>query len=678
MTEKVNDLLTKHSEALEEFATIESSQRDEREQALQDRRFYSIAGAQWEGDLEDQFQGKPKFEVDKIHLSVIRIINDYRNNRVSVDFISKDGSNNEELADTCNGLMRSDEQDSNADEAYDNAFEEAVGGGFGAWRLRADYEDHEDDENEYQRIYIEPIYDADSCVFFDLGAKRQDKSDAKRCYVLTPYTIEDYKEEWGDDPATWPKMIGREEFDWNPADVVYVAEYYEVEQVKETINIFQGLDGSEERYSDKELTEELEAELLATGFTKVREKKVTKQKVHKYIMSGGKILEDCGYIAGKYIPIIPNYGKRWYVDNIERFMGHVRLAKDVARLKNMQYSKLAEISALSSVEKPILYAEEVAGFQTEWSEDNIKNYPYLRRNPMTDAGGNLVGTGIEYTRSPQIPPAMAALLQLTDVDMKEILGNQQAGEEIVSNISGKAVELIQNRLDMQSFIYVSNFAKAKKRSGEVWLSMAKDLYVEQGRKMKTLDDQDETSQVELNKPIVTDGGEVTYQYDLSKAEFGLAVDIGPTSSSKKAATVRALTGMMQISTDPETMQVLGAMAMMNMEGEGIHEVRDYFRQKLIRMGVVKPTKEEMAELQEEMASQPADPNSVYLEKAAQNEEAKAREAESSTLLNLVKVEETKAKTMKTEAEAIETLSGVSREEAKMAIEMTEALKTETA
>jgi hypothetical protein len=31
------------------------------------------------------------------------------------------------------------------------------------------------------------------------------------------------------------------------------------------------------------------------------------------------------------------------------------------------------------------------------------------------------------------------------------------------------------------------------------------------------------------------------------------------------------------------------MAMMNMEGEGIGDVRDYFRMRLVKMGVIKPT-----------------------------------------------------------------------------------------
>ena len=130
-----------HTEALTEFDAIQSTMRDERFQCLEDRRFYSIAGAQWEGNLSEQYANRPRFEVNKVALSVMRIISEYRNNRVTVDFVPKDGSTNLKLADTCDELYRADEQDSSADEAYDNAFEEAVGGGFGAWRLSHQYED---------------------------------------------------------------------------------------------------------------------------------------------------------------------------------------------------------------------------------------------------------------------------------------------------------------------------------------------------------------------------------------------------------------------------------------------------------------------------------------------------------------------------------------------------------
>jgi hypothetical protein len=659
-----------HAEALTQFDDVQTALRDERLQCLQDRRFYSIAGAQWEGPLLDQYENKPKFEVNKIMLSVMRVINEYRNNRITVDFVSKDGEENDKMAEVCDGLYRADEEKSVADEAYDNAFEEAVGGGFGAWRLRTVYEDEENDEDDRQRIHIEPIFDADSSVFFDLQSKRQDKSDAKYCFVVTSMTRQAYKDAWGESPSDWPKIVHQYEFDWCTPDVVYVAEYYKVEEKSETIRIFRAIDGSEERYTQEDFAndEMLEETLLAVGSVEVRQKRVKRKKVRKYIMSGGKVLEDAGYLAGKCIPIVPVYGKRWFVDNIERCMGHVRLAKDAQRLKNMQLSKLGEISALSSVEKPILLPEQVAGHQVMWSEDNLKDYPYLLVNPITGADGSQQATGpVAYTRSAQIPPAMAALLQITESDMQDILGNQSGAEQIASNISGKAVEMIQQRVDMQSFIYMSNFAKGMKRCGEIWLSMAKDIYTEDMRKMKTVDRTGDVGFVELMRPALDKSGSMVIENDMTSASFDVNVDVGPSSSSKKSAVVRALTGMLQITQDPETAQVLTAMAMMNMEGEGLADTNAYFRKKLVRMGVVEPTDVEREELMAEMQGQPQDPNAVFLQAAAEEATAKAAKARADTVETIAEAEYKRAKTA-------ETLSKIDNDDQRLALDSVKAVQ----
>jgi predicted secreted Zn-dependent protease len=660
MARLTNDqrLANLHDEALAQFDDVQSALRDERLQCLQDRRFYSLAGSQWEGPLWDQYENKPKFEVNKIMLAVIRVVNEYRNNRITVDFVSKDGMENDKLAEVCDGLYRSDEQASVADEAYDNAFEEAVGGGIGAWRLRTVYENEEDPEDDRQRIRIEPIFDADSSVFFDLQAKRQDKADARFCFVVTSMTQQAYKDTWGDDPASWPKIIHQYEFDWCTPDVVYVAEYFKVEEKTETIRIFQTITGEEERYTQTDFAndEMLEETLAAIGTVEVRQRKIKTKRVHKYIMSGGKVLEDAGYIAGKCIPIVVVYGKRWFVDNVERCMGHVRLAKDAQRLKNMQLSKLGEISALSSVEKPILTPEQVAGHQVMWAEDNLKDYPYLLINPITDQNGNQAVSGpVAYTRSAAIPPAMAALLQITETDMQDILGNPAGADKMVSNISGKAVEMIQARVDGQAFIYMSNFAKGMKRCGEIWLSMARDIYTEDKRKMKTIAPTGEAGMVELMKPSIDqETGAVVMENDLTSATFDVIADVGPSSSTKRQATVRALTGMLQITQDPETAQVLTAMAMMNMEGEGISDANTYFRKKLLRMGVVKPTDMEAEELMAEMQGQPQDPNAMYLQAAAENETAKAAKARADTVETVASAELKRAQTLETLGKVDET------------------------
>lgn len=640
MTISTAERLTKvHEEALRDFNKIQSALRDERLQCLQDRRFYSIAGAQWEGPLGDQFENKPRYEFNDVHLAVIRVVNEYRNNRITVTFQPKDGRPADELAETVAGLYRADEKRCTAEESYDNGFEEAVGGGFGAWRVRAVYEDDEDDEDESQTCAIEPIFDADSCVFFDLDAKRADKADAKRCYVLTPYTHDAYKEEFGDDPATWPRLVHQSEFDWCTPKLVWVCELYRVEEVTELVRYFRGIDTSQPdmKVTQSEFDEdpEKEGELRATGFREVRQKRVKRRRVHKYLMSGGKVLEDCGFIAGRCIPIIPVYGKRWVVDGIERCMGHVRLAKDAQRLKNTLLSWLAEMSMRFDIEKPILTPEQIAGHAVMWAEDNIRKFPYLLLNPLLGPDGQpLPPQPVAYTKAPNIPPAMAALAQIAQQALQDLLGNQQAGEQVQPNISGKVVELIQQRLDMQVFIYMSNLAKAMKRCGEVWLSMKKDLVVEDNRRMKVITADDKPGSVVMNQPAIDEDGAQYTRNDLNSADLEVDVDVGPSSTSRRAATVRAVTGMLQLTQDPQTQQVLTAFAMMNVEGEGIEEIRGFFRRQLLSMGAVKPTKEEAAEIaqaQQAAGQQPPDPQSQYLMAAAEESQAKAAKARADTL-----------------------------------------------
>ena len=655
-----------HQQAKIEFDDIQSALRDVRTQCLQDRRFYSISGAQWEGPLGEQFENRPKLEVNKIHLSVIRIISEYRNNRISVNFVSKDGTPNDALADTCDGLYRAAEEFSTAEEAYDTAFEEAVGGGFGSWRLRAVDVDDEDPDDMRQRIVIEPIFDADNSVYFDLQAKRQDKADARFCFVVYSMTYEAYQEEWGEDPSSWWKEIHQNEFDWLTPDVVYVAEYYTIEYENEKLYIWEHMDGDIVQLTEEE-QEEQEEVLLASGAAFQRTRTLRRKRVHKYIMSGMGILEDCGYIAGSCIPIVPVFGKRWFIDNVERCMGHVRLAKDAQRLKNMQLSRLAEISTLPSVSKPIVTPAQIMGHEQMWAEDNVENYPYLTLNPMVDQGGNdMPAAPLAYTKTPEIPPAMAALLTITEEDMKDLLGNQQAGEEIQGNISTDTANFVQTRLDMQTFIYMSNMALAMKRSGAIWLSMARDIYVEEGRLLKTVGRQEETDTIELMKRTVNENGEAIIENDLANAKFDVTVEVGPSSSTKRAATVRALTNMASTTQDPQTRDVLSSMAIMNMEGEGVSDVRKFFRRKLITMGVVTPTDQEAKELAQEAANQKPTAQEAYLQAAAEKERAEATEKQANTILK-------QAQADKARADTAETLVDTDKKEAEQALEVIETL-----
>src|SRR5690606_999049 len=100
---------------------------------------------------------------------------------------------------------------------------------------------------------------------------------------------------------------------------------------------------------------------------------------------------------------------------------------------------------------------------------------------------------------------------------------------------------------------------------------------------------------------------------------------------------------------------------------------EYFRKKLLNLGVVKPTEEEARAMAEAQANQQPDPQTQYLQAAAEQAVAEATKARADTVLTVAKADETKAKTMKTLAdidateqrqamEVIEKFGGLSQTE----------------
>lgn len=648
-----------HERALARFDRCYDSQREMRLLCVQDRRFVFVNGAQFEGDIGEQFANRPRFEINKVHQSVIRIFSEYRNNRVTVDFRPEGEGSSEETAEFLDGLYRADEQESGAQEAYDTAFEEGVAGGMGAWRLLNRYEDDEAEDDERQRICFEPIPDADNSVFFDIDAKRYDKSDANHAFVISSMQPDAYSDEYGQDAgaairewksrekkniASFNKVSRMTLYDWFTPDVVYVAEYFEVELVKEPINWYaHPASGEEVKIRGKKEIEEQEPALLNQGFEMVRTKKVKTRKIHKYLIDGNCVLEDLGYVAGKCIPVVPFYAKRLFVDNIERIMGQVRLATDLQRLYNMLCSLLAEIAVQSPIEKPIFTPEQIQGHEEMWAMDGIKRYPYQLINPMTDASGQLVPTGpLGYTKPPAVPPALAGLLQLIGMDLQEVLGASNNQQEVVSNISAKAVELIQNRLDMQNFIYMDNFKKSMKRCGEIWLSMARELYDEDERPMRIVN-LDGTDDVEkLRTPQTDKDGAIQYVNDPAGGKFKVIADVGPSFTTRRDSTVRAITGMLQFVDDPQDKAVLTGVAIQNLEGEGLQDIKAYWRRKMVSMGVTEPTEEEAAEISEAKANETPDPQALFLLAEAKKSSELAEKAKADTVAALAKAKESEA------------------------------------
>lgn len=639
----------KHAELLKRIDADFEQSNDNQTESYNDRRFAFVSGAQWDGDIGRQFANRPKFEFNKILLSVTRISDEWARNRFTVQFRPESKPADQDTADSLNALIRGDERDSNADEAYSNAFIEGITGGIGAFQIFADYADEYDEESDAQRIRIKPIFEADTTVYWDANAKRYDKDDAKHVTVVVSMSIDEFKRKYGKDEVDSFDALDAYRFDWRDGDSIKVAEHYEVSERKRKIIKLQHEheDDPITLYQDDENFAEQLQQRLAEGYQPLFEKTIKERVIKGYVLSGGEIIEDMGIIAGKHLPIVPYYGKRMYISGKEVTMGHVRLARDAQKAYNIKMSALLDLSSRPQDEKPIFTPAQIEGHEYVWANSEVERKAYVTINPLKDANGNMVAVGPQaYTKAPQIPQALSAIIQQSDADIHELTGNQANGEQLVSNVSTEAVELVQSKVDSLAYVYIDNWSKTMQQAGRVWLSIAQDVYDEEMRELTGLTHDDQDKDIVINKPTIKDG-QMAYENDITGGKYKVSIDVGEAFATQRDKTVKRLITMLPVIQDPTTQMALTQTILANQDGEGMQDLAKFARKQLVMAGIVEPNDDEKAELEQMKAAQGQQQPSAQDQWAlaeAQKSMAIAEKQKADTMKTLASVDEIRADT----------------------------------
>ncbi len=630
-----------HERAMQRFDSVALPQQELRAQSLEARRFVTIPGAMWEGAWGEQYENAPRPEVDKVTKGLEKIETDYRENRLTVDFVPADDAADEDTADTLDGMHRADSYHFKAQQGRDNAFQEAIRGGFGAYRLTTCYADPDDPDDESQRV--NPglvIVDADQSVYFDGGSKLYDKSDAEWAFVVVADPRAAAIDKWGEDNiAGWPLQNFSYGFDWYLPDVVRTAEYYEREKKADVrITLTNKLTDEKQAFWQSDVDAEDVANLVAEGWEKT-ERNLKRARVHKYILNGTKVLKDCGYIAGDLIPIVPVYGRRDWVDNMERWRGFVGKKMDRQRIYNASVANVVETQATSPREVPIFAAEQMTPqLAEEWSRANIDRKPFLRVLPLRNEAGDIVTAGpIGKVEPPQVQPATAALLQIASGDLTD---DDDNADQVKANTSAEAMDIAASRVDAKSGIYLDNMRQSIQREAEIYLAMARAVYFERGRKVDTLTMDGQDGVATLAQPVMGTNNVFRIRNDLSRGKYKVVADVQESTATKRQKTVRECLQIAGTAKDLQGTQDLAAaallMAVQNMDGEGIQPMTKYARNKLIALGVEEPTPEEKQQI-EAAAQQESEPSA-----ADQALGAQAAELASKAKLNEAKAVETLA------------------------------------
>ena len=543
-------------DAIEFLRLVGEADSNNRQEGLQDLKF--AAGDQWPVEIQNSrnIESRPCLTINKLDPYIRQVTNQQRQQRPRIKVHPVNNEGDLKVAQVIEGITRHIEVNSNADTAYDTAFDYAVRMGWGYWRVITDYvrEDSFD-----QEIFIEPI-DNPFSVYFDPNSIAPDGSDAKKCLVTTLYSKEEFRKMYpdADDGIGFlPRATGDDTAEWVNKEDIRVAEYFYVEAKKTELVILS--DGTKE-YADKLPPKEV---LDDAGIVEVKRRPTVRRVVKWCKLTAMEILEEKEW-PGRWIPIVPCYGAQVVIEGKRKKYGLVRFAKDPQRMYNFWRTSMTESIALAPKAKWLLAEGQDEGHENEWALANIKSTPVLRYK-QRDINGEQAP---QPTRlQPEPPPVgiMEAAMEVSN-DLQTVMGIFDPSQQLPGNMSGKALSGQQNQVDLSNFHFYDNMTRSIKQTGKIILDLIPKIYDTQ-RVMRIIGADGKPDMVTINDIQAT--GEVLN--NITVGEYDVVMDTGPGYNSKRQQAVEA---MLPLMAQNEVFQVAGDLMFRNMDFPGADVIAD--------------------------------------------------------------------------------------------------------
>lgn len=589
------------------------SSDEARTEATNDLYFSRVS--QWDDWLSEYTTLQYRGQFDVVRPVVRKLVAEMRKNPIDVLYKPKDGAN-PDSADVLMGMYRTDMRHNTAKISVNIGVREQIEAGVGAWRLVAEYEDQDPTSNN-QVIRRVPIHEACSHVIWDCNSKQMDKSDARHCTIISPMSKEGWKvyaEENGFDDEELPTFQSPDSnwlFPWVSKDVVYVGEFYEVEEKKEIAFIYlDPLTGEPVSYFKRDIKDVID-ELAERGMQKVAEKKVKRRRVYKSILTCTQILKDRELIAGEHIPIVPVFGEWSFAGDKEVYEGVVRLTKDGQRLRNMIMSFNADIVARNPRKKPIFAPEQIEGYEYMYGGND--DYPYYLQNRTDENGNDLPIGALAYMENPEVPQANAYMLEAATQAVNQVATMGVDADAANGQVAFDTVNQLNMRADLETYVFQDNLATAMRRDGEIYASMVNDIYDVPRNVMMTLEDGSEKQVQLLTQVVDYQSGQVVTLNDI-RGRYECYTDVGPSFQSMKdqnRAEIQELLAKVPPGTPEWQMLLLQYFTLL--DGKGVEIMREYANKQLVMMGLKKPETPEELQMVEQAQQQPEQPSAEQMQ-----------------------------------------------------------------
>ena len=528
-----------------------------RAEALQDIKF--AAGDQWPVEIQNSrnVEARPCLTINKIDAYIRQVTNQQRMQRPRIKVQPVNNLADYKIAQVIEGMTRHIEVNSNADTAYDTAFDYAVRMGWGYWRINTRYVSESSFDQE---IYIDTI-DNPFTVYFDPNSVLPDGSDAEKCLITTVMDKKVFREYYpdADDGANFTqRSTGDDTASWVTKEDIRIAEYFHVE--RERAKLYQLSDNTVHFADSDNFFEKVEA----MGLSVVDERDTFRKAVKWCKMTAMEILEEKTW-AGKYIPVVPCYGAQVIVDDRRKRYGLVRFAKDPQRMYNFWRTSMTESVALAPKAKWLLAEGQDEGHENEWALANIKSSPVLRYKQKDIEG---VPAPVPQRLQPEAPPAgIMEAAGAISADLQMVLGILDPNQLPSGNISGKALAGQQSQVDLSNFHFYDNMTRSIRHTGKIILDLIPYIY-DTNRVMRIIGSDGQPDMTTINEK--TEVGKVLN--DVTVGEYDVVMDTGPGFQTKRQQAVEAM--MPLLTGNEQLFNIAGDLVFRNMDFPGADVIAD--------------------------------------------------------------------------------------------------------
>lgn len=522
------------------------------QEAQNDLYFLSdVPGSQWDQRAYDKrlTKGKPALEMDQLDKYINQVVNEERMSTPTINIIPDGAGSAKEDAEAFQGIIRNIEYQSDADTAYDTGAESAVKCSLGF--IGVDHEFEEDSFN--QRLKIRRIVNPLS-VYLDPESIEIDGSDAMYAFEIEIITAKEFKKlypekapvSFSDEPNVKP--ANRDE------QSVTLVQLYKIEEVTQQVGTLDGIN----------------MEPVQDGIQYLQTRKITKRIVRRYRLSGQDVLAETTF-PGRYIPLVPVYGREMWRDGKRYLLSLIRKAKPAQQMYNMMKSLEVELIMRQPRSNFMASSAAIENYANDWK--NPENVAVLQYNHVDEAQQPIPQP--TPLPPPQYPVAIGQAAQEAVQAIKDATGIYDAALGMKSNeTSGIAIQRRQQEGDVATFHFADNRVKSICQVGRVLLFAIPEIY-DTARVTQIIDQEENPKLIGVNGAMA-EGQEKPI--NLNKGKFTVKVTTGASFTTRRQEAAQLMGDA--IKAAPQLMQVMGDLYFENMDMPGAQEIANRLKKTM--------------------------------------------------------------------------------------------------